>query len=184
MKFTPQLIPDILLIELTVYHDERGNFIETFRQDLLEKAVGYKVNFVQENESRSIRGVIRGLHYQVQPFAQSKLIRVIKGSVLDVVVDIRKSSNTFGQHIAIELNEKNMYQLFIPQGFAHGFVVLSEEAILSYKVDNFYSPKSERGIVYDDQNLNIDWHFPKKVLKISEKDKSHSNFFDICDYFE
>ena len=171
MNFIPQSISDVLLIEPTVHSDDRGYFIETFRQDLLEDAIGYKVNFVQDNESKSTKGVLRGLHYQLKPYSQAKLVRVIDGSVLDISVDIRKSSPTFGQHVSNVLTAQSKHQLFIPRGFAHGFVVLTDTAIFSYKVDNYYSKKHESGIFFDDDQLNIDWRIPNSMLKISEKDR-------------
>ena len=178
MKFVPQSIPDLILIESKIYGDERGYFTETFRKDLFERALGYKVNFVQDNESRSVKGVLRGLHYQLPPFAQNKLVRVIEGSVLDVAVDIRRDSSTFGRHVAIELNEDNKFQLFIPQGFAHGFVVLSNYSILSYKVDSYYSPSNERGIAFDDEQLAIDWILSTKDLQLSIRDQNHPKLAD------
>ncbi len=178
MKFISQSIPGLILIEPKIYGDERGYFTETFRKDLFEKALGYKVNFIQDNESRSVKGVLRGLHYQIPPFEQNKLVRVIEGSVLDVVVDIRKDSSTFGRHVAIELNEDNKCQLFIPRGFAHGFVVLSNYSIFSYKVDNYYSPSNERGIAFDDEQLAIDWILSKKDLQLSIKDQNHPKLAD------
>ena len=171
MKFISQSIPGLILIEPKIYGDERGYFIETFRKDLFEKALGYKVNFIQDNESRSVKGVLRGLHYQIPPFEQNKLVRVIQGSILDIAVDIRKDSATFGRHLAIELNEDNKCQLFIPRGFAHGFVVLSNYSIFSYKVDNYYSPSNERGIVFDDEQLAIDWTLSSKDLQLSIRDQ-------------
>ena len=171
MKFISQSIPGLILIEPKIYGDERGYFTETFRKDLFEKALGYKVNFIQDNESRSVKGVLRGLHYQIPPFEQNKLVRVIQGSILDIAVDIRKDSATFGRHVAIELNEDNKCQLFIPRGFAHGFVVLSNYAIFSYQVDNYYSPSNERGIAFDDEQLAIDWILSRKDLQLSIKDQ-------------
>ena len=184
MKFTNQLISDVILIDPHVHGDDRGYFVETFRQDLFEEAVGYQVNFVQDNESKSTKGVLRGLHYQIPPFGQSKLVRVLEGKVLDVVVDIRKNSPTFGQHIAIELSSENMKQLFIPQGFAHGFAVLSEIAIINYKVDNLYSPEHEKGIAFNDPKLNIDWQFKMEELKLSEKDRLLPYLEDSNDLFD
>ena len=178
MKFISQSIPGLILIEPKIYGDERGYFIETFRKDLFEKALGYKVNFIQDNESRSVKGVLRGLHYQIPPFEQNKLVRVIQGSILDIAVDIRKDSATFGRHVAIELNEDNKCQLFIPRGFAHGFVVISDYSIFSYKVDNYYSPSNERGIAFDDEQLAIDWTLSIKDLKLSIKDQNHPNLAD------
>ena len=170
MKFSRTEIPDIIVCKPSIYNDARGYFIETFRKKSLEEFIGKAVNFCQDNESKSTRGVLRGLHYQLTPYAQSKLVRVIKGAVLDIAIDIRKDSSTFGNHIAIELNDENKFQLFIPKGFAHGYVVLSEEAIFSYKVDNYYNKASERGIVYNDKTLGIDWKLSEEHLIISEKD--------------
>ena len=184
MKFTIQPIPGVILIEPTLYGDNRGYFLETHRQDLLEEALGYKVNFVQDNESKSSKGVLRGLHYQIPPYTQAKLVRAIEGSLLDVVVDIRKSSPTFGQHVAIELTAENQHQIFIPQGFAHGFIVLSDSAKFSYKVDNYYSPEHERGIAFDDKNLAINWHIPLKDIELSNKDKAQPSFSDAIELFE
>jgi dTDP-4-dehydrorhamnose 3,5-epimerase len=172
LKFTPQSITDVILIEPNLNGDDRGYFVETFRQDLLEKELGYQVNFVQDNESRSTKGVLRGLHYQLPPFAQAKLVRVIEGNVLDVAVDIRKSSPTFGKYVIAELSAENKHQLFIPHGFAHGFVVLSKSTIFAYKVDNYYAPEYERGIAFDDKDLKIDWRLPLDTIQISNKDKN------------
>ena len=184
MKFTPQSIPDVVLIEPTVHGDNRGYFVETFRQDLFEEAVGYQVNFIQDNESKSTKGVLRGLHYQLPPYTQAKLARVIEGSVLDVAVDIRKSSPTFGQHVTVELTSENKHQLFVPHGFAHGFVVLSDSAIFAYKVDNYYAPKYDRGIAFDDKELAIDWKLPLEALQLSDKDKVHPTLENTKDLFE
>jgi dTDP-4-dehydrorhamnose 3,5-epimerase len=171
LKFIPQIIEDVILIEPTMHGDERGYFTETFRQDLLEEFIGYKVNFLQDNESKSIKGVLRGLHYQLNPYAQAKLVRVIEGSVMDVAVDIRKSSSTFGHYVSVELSAQNKYQLFIPHGFAHGFMALTDTATFVYKVDNYYSRAHERGVCFNDKQLSINWGFPYKILKISEKDR-------------
>ena len=184
MKFTPQSIPEVILIEPTVHGDDRGYFVETFRQDLFEKSVGYKVNFIQDNESKSTKGVLRGLHYQLPPYTQAKLVRVIEGSVLDVAVDIRKSSPTFGQHVAVELTGENKHQLFIPHGFAHGFVVLSNSATFAYKVDNYYAPEHDRGVAFDDAKLAIDWQLALEELHLSDKDKINPNLSDALDLFE
>jgi dTDP-4-dehydrorhamnose 3,5-epimerase len=173
LKLTPQSIEDVILIEPTIHGDDRGYFIETFRQDLLEEAIGCKVNFVQDNESKSIKGVLRGLHYQLPPYTQAKLVRVIEGSVLDVAVDIRKSSPTFGHYVAVELTGDNKHQLFIPHGFAHGFVVLSDSATFAYKVDNYYAPKHDRGIAFDDDQLKINWQLSAEELQLSDKDRAH-----------
>jgi len=170
MKFTPQAIADVLVLEPVVHGDDRGYFVETFRQDLFEAAVGHRVDFVQDNESKSSKGVLRGLHFQLAPHAQSKLVRVIEGSVLDVAVDIRQGSKTFGQYVAVELSATNKKQMFVPRGFAHGFVVLSDTAIFAYKVDNYYSPECDRGLAFDDPALAIDWQLPKTSLQLSDKD--------------
>jgi dTDP-4-dehydrorhamnose 3,5-epimerase len=158
--------------------------METFRQDLFEEALGYQVNFIQDNESKSTKGVLRGLHYQLPPYTQAKLVRVIEGSVLDVAVDIRKASSTFGQHVVVELTAENKHQLFVPHGFAHGFVVLSDSATFAYKVDNYYAPKHDRGIVFNDKDLGIDWKLPLEALQLSDKDKTHPNLSDTLDLFE
>ena len=184
MKFVRQSIPDVILIEPSVYGDNRGYFVETFRQDLFEEVVGYQVNFIQDNESKSTKGVLRGLHYQLPPYTQAKLVRVIEGSVLDVAVDIRKSSPTFGQHVAVELTAENKHQLFVPHGFAHGFIVLSDSATFVYKVDNYYAPEYDRGIAFNDKDLAIDWQLPLEMLQLSDKDKSHLSLANAKDLFE
>ena len=184
MKFAPQSIPDVILIKPTVHGDNRGYFIETFRQDLFEEAVGYKVNFVQDNESKSTKGVLRGLHYQLPPYTQAKLVRVIEGSVLDVAVDIRKSSPTFGQHVSVELTAQNKHQLFVPHGFAHGFIVLSDSATFAYKVGNYYAPEHDRGIAFDDEQLKIDWQLLAEELQLSDKDKTHPSLANAKDLLE
>lgn len=172
MEFIKTSIPDIILCKPQVYNDERGYFYETFRKDKLESFLEKEINFCQDNESKSVKGVLRGLHYQLPPFEQTKLVRVIKGCILDIAVDIRKGSQTFGKHVAIELSEENKQQLYIPPGFAHGFVVLSDEAIFSYKVDNYYNQNSEKGIYYADTFLQIDWKFPLEDVIVSGKDKN------------
>ena len=184
MKFVPQSIPEVVLIKPTVHGDNRGYFMESFRRDLFEEAIGYKVNFIQDNESKSTKGVLRGLHYQLPPYAQAKLVRVIEGSVLDVAVDIRKSSATFGQYVTAELTAENKHQLFVPHGFAHGFVVLSDNATFAYKVDNYYAPEHDRGIAFDDNDLEIDWQLPLELLQLSDKDKSHPALANAKDLFE
>ena len=173
MKFSRTEIPDIIIVEPHVFKDDRGYFFESFKQNELNEFLGYDVIFCQDNESKSTYGVLRGLHYQIPPYAQSKLVRVVKGRVLDVAVDIRIGSPTFGKHVAIELSEENKKQLFIPQGFAHGFVVLTKTAVFSYKVDNYYDLNSDRGIAYNDPNLKIDWKINVEDLKISDKDSKH-----------
>jgi len=184
MKFIAQSIPDVILLQPKVHGDDRGYFVETFRQDLFEQAVGHSVSFVQDNESKSTQGVLRGLHYQLPPHAQSKLVRVISGAVLDVAVDIRIGSPTFGQHVAVELTEENKYQLFVPRGFAHGFVVLSEVATFAYKVDNYYSPECDRGLAFDDAELNIDWKIDKSKLQLSKKDTIQPAFAELNSGFD
>ena len=186
MKIINTSITGVIIIEPRLFSDERGYFFESFNQKEFEKNV-CKTVFVQDNESKSSYGVIRGLHYQKPPFAQSKLVRVIKGAVLDVAVDIRKGSPTFGHHVAVELTEDNHRQFFIPRGFAHGFSVLSEEVVFQYKCDNFYAPQYEGAIAWDDPDLGIDWRISDNNLILSEKDKVHPNINDInClfDYME
>ena len=183
MQFKRLAIPDVVLCEPKVYGDQRGYFSETFRQDKLEAFLGFNVLFCQDNESKSSYGVLRGLHYQLIPFAQTKLVRVIEGKVLDVAVDIRKDSPTFGQNVAVELSAENKHQLFIPRGFAHGFIVLSETAVFAYKVDNYYNPKADRGLAFNDETLNIDWKLPFEDLKLSAKDLVQPKFKD-AQYFE
>jgi len=170
MNFVKTAIDGVWIIEPRVFADERGYFMESYKQELFERHVG-KINFVQDNESKSVRGVLRGLHYQLPPFTQSKLVRVISGAVLDVAVDIRKKSPTFGKHVAVELSSENKRQLFIPHGFAHGFLVTSPEAVFAYKVDNVYSPQCERGIRFNDPAIGIDWGIPESELLLSEKDR-------------
>ena len=181
MNFIRTNIPDLVIIEPIVHGDSRGYFVETFRQDKLEEFLGFKINFCQDNESKSSKGVLRGLHYQLTPFAQTKLVRVIQGRVLDIAVDIRKNSPTFGQHIAVELSAENKRQLLVPRGFAHGFVVLEDDTVFAYKVDNCYSPQCDRGIAFDDKNLNIDWILNHDELNLSVKDTKQPKLFDIKD---
>ena len=181
MNFIRTNIPDLVIIEPIVHGDSRGYFVETFRQDKLEEFLGFKINFCQDNESKSSKGVLRGLHYQLTPFAQTKLVRVIQGRVLDIAVDIRKNSPTFGQHIAVELSAENKRQLLVPRGFAHGFVVLEDDTVFAYKVDNYYSPQCDRGIAFDDKNLNIDWILNHDELNLSVKDTKQPKLFDIKD---
>ena len=171
-------IDGVVIIEPRIFKDARGYFFESFNQEEFEKKVCH-TRFVQDNESKSCYGVVRGLHFQKPPFAQSKLVRVVKGAVLDVAVDIRKDSLTFGHHVAVELTEENQRQFFIPRGFAHGFSVLSEEVIFQYKCDNFYVPQSEEAIAWDDPDLEIDWKIPVDQVVLSEKDKLHSGLRDL-----
>jgi len=182
MEFIKTKIPDVVLCKPIVFNDERGYFLESFNKEVFEKEIGKSIHFCQDNEAKSTRGVLRGLHYQLPPFAQAKLVRVIKGKVLDIAVDIRKTSPTYGKYIAIELSEENKYQLYIPTGFAHGYVVLSKEAIFNYKVDNYYHKETERGIIYNDTSLNIDWKLPVDELVLSKKD-SDQPIFKNADVF-
>ena len=184
MKFIRTEIPDVIIIEPKVHGDERGYFVETYRADKLEAFLGYKINFCQDNESKSSRGVLRGLHYQLHPAAQTKLVRVIQGSVLDVAVDIRKESPTFGKHVCVQLTAENKRQLLVPRGFAHGFVVLEDETIFAYKVDNYYSPENDRGIAFDDEDLGIDWKISKEELLLSEKDTKQPKLSETEDIFD
>jgi dTDP-4-dehydrorhamnose 3,5-epimerase len=182
MIFTRASIPDIVIIDPKIHGDERGYFVETFRADKLEAFLGFSVPFCQDNESKSSYGVLRGLHYQLPPFAQTKLVRVIEGEVLDVAVDIRKGSPTFGQHVAARLSGENKRQMLIPRGFAHGFVVLSETCTFAYKVDNYYNSECDRGIAFNDPVLNIDWMVPLKNLQLSLKDTKQP-LLDKADLF-
>lgn len=184
MQFLRTSIPDVVIVEPIVHGDDRGYFIETFRNDKLEEFLGYKINFCQDNESKSSKGVLRGLHYQLYPTAQTKLVRVTQGRVLDVAVDIRKNSPTFGQHVAIELSGENKRQLLVPRGFAHGFVVLEDDTTFAYKVDNYYSPQNDRGIAFDDVGLDIDWILEDNELKLSEKDIKQPLLKNTNDLFE
>lgn len=183
MEFISQVIPEVFLVKPILYGDYRGYFVETFRQDHLDQAVGYSVTFVQDNESRSSKGVLRGLHFQQPPHAQAKLVRVIEGEVLDVAVDIRLGSPTYGKHVVAKLSAKNKHQLWIPRGFAHGFVVLSETAIFSYKVDNYYSPEKDRGVAFDDPALQIDWQLPRTQIRLSEKDQHNPSLSELFPCF-
>lgn len=175
MKVTETGIEGLVIIEPTIFGDSRGYFMETFSEKSFREMVG-DINFVQENESKSKYGVVRGLHFQKEPHAQAKLVRAVKGVVWDIAVDIRRDSKTFGKHVAIELSEENKLQLFIPRGFAHGFSVLSEEAIFQYKCDNYYHPESEDAIIWNDQDLNIDWKLPANDITLSDKDKNNLSF--------
>ncbi len=184
MQFTRTAIEDVIIIEPKVHGDHRGYFVETFRADKLEAFLGYKINFCQDNESKSSRGVLRGLHYQLPPHAQTKLVRVIQGKVLDVAVDIRKGSPTFGLHVSVELSADNKKQMLVPRGFAHGFVVLEDDTIFAYKVDNYYSPECDRGIAFDDAALNIEWQVAYDALNLSAKDKLQPKLAQATDLFE
>lgn len=178
MEIIKTQIEGVVIIEPRLFKDERGYFFESFNQKEFEDKV-CKTKFIQDNESKSSYGVVRGLHFQKPPFAQSKLVRVVKGAVLDVAVDIRKDSPTFRQHVAVELTEDNHRQFFIPRGFAHGFSVLSKEVIYQYKCDNFYAPQSEGAIAWDDPDLGIDWQISIDDILLSEKDKSHPKLAEL-----
>ena len=181
MNIIKTAIDSVVIIEPKVFGDNRGYFFETWKQETYAQA-GINCDFVQDNESKSSYGVLRGLHWQAAPYTQAKLVRVISGAVLDVAVDIRKGSTTYGKHVAVELSGENKRQLFIPRGFAHGFAVLSEEAIFAYKCDNFYMPSAERGLRFDDPTLAIDWRIKPEKWNLSEKDKKHPLFADIEAY--
>jgi len=178
MKFIKTDIPDVYIIEPSVFGDNRGYFFESLNKEAFEESIG-TVDFVQDNESKSSKGVLRGLHFQKPPFEQAKLVRCVEGKVLDIAVDIRKNSKTYGQHVAVLLSGENKRQLFVPRGFAHGFAVLSETAIFSYKVDNTYAPEYDAGIKYDDKDLNIDWGLTEDEVKLSAKDKKLISFKDL-----
>jgi dTDP-4-dehydrorhamnose 3,5-epimerase len=184
MPFIATDIPGLLVFEAKIFEDSRGYFFESYNEKNFSET-GIETHFIQDNESSSLYGVIRGLHYQLNPFAQAKLIRVLEGKIVDVVVDIRKGSPSFGKNFALELTAENKKQLYIPKGFAHGFSVVSEKAIVFYKCDQFYNKESEAGIRFDDPQLNIDWKIPVDKAIISEKDKSlplftgHKSNFDF-----
>lgn len=183
MKVIKTAIEDVFIIEPDVFGDARGYFFESYSQKKFDEQVR-PVKFVQDNESKSKYGVLRGLHYQKGNDAQSKLVRVVKGRVLDVAVDIRKGSPTFGKYVAVELTEDNHRQLFVPRGFAHGFSVLSEEAIFQYKCDNLYAPQSEGAIAWNDPDIDIDWQLPAEDVLLSAKDAAHPQLKDATDLFD
>jgi dTDP-4-dehydrorhamnose 3,5-epimerase len=183
MKFIKTEISDVYIIEPSVFGDDRGYFLESFNLEKFEENV-HPIKFVQDNESKSSKGVLRGLHFQKPPFNQAKLVRCIEGNVMDVAVDIRKGSPTYGKHVAVELSGENKRQLFVPRGFAHGFAVLSENAVFSYKVDNSYAPEYDSGIRYDDKELCIDWGLKEEVVQLSVKDKNLSLFKDLDSPFK
>jgi dTDP-4-dehydrorhamnose 3,5-epimerase len=183
MKVTETHLKGCFIIEPTVFNDERGSFFESFNQKKFEEKIGLIVNFVQDNQSISQRGVIRGLHLQKGEFAQAKLTRVIKGRVLDVAVDLRKDSPTFGKHFSIELTGNNNKQLFIPRGFAHGFSVLEDDTIFAYKCDHYYNKESESGVVYNDKDLHIDWMLNEEEIVLAEKDSTLKNYIEILDEY-
>ena len=182
MKVIKTKIDGLVIIEPKLFVDERGYFFESFNQRDFISAVG-NVTFVQDNESKSSYGVLRGLHFQLPPYSQSKLVRVIEGKVLDVAVDLRKSSPTYGQYDSVELTADNHRQLYIPKGFAHGFVVLSQQAVFQYKCDEFYHPEAEGAIAWNDPTINIDWQIPAEDIILSAKDKSHPMLHDIASPF-
>ncbi len=190
MNYTRTQIPDVIICEPKVFGDHRGYFMESFKEAPLQEFLGYKINFCQDNESSSSKGVLRGLHYQINGFEQTKLVRVIQGKVIDVAVDIRKGSPTFGQHVAVELSAENKKQLLVPKGFAHGFIVLSDTAIFSYKVDAPYSFENDRGIAFNDPSLQIDWKLNESEFVLSEKDTQnpilkHAELLDYTtNYYE
>lgn len=171
MKVLQTTIPDVVIVEPKVFSDERGYFFESFNEERFRAETGLNVRFVQDNESHSHKGVLRGLHFQKEPYAQAKLVRVVRGKVLDVAVDIRPDSLTFGKHVAVELSGDNHRQLFIPKGFAHGYVVLEDDTIFQYKCDEFYHPEAEGGIAWNDPQISIDWGIAESELILSEKDK-------------
>ena len=181
MDYIQTEIDGVWIIEPRAFSDDRGYFMEAFKKEEFEAHIG-RVDFIQDNESKSSFGVLRGLHYQQGECSQAKLVRVIKGEVLDVAVDLRQSSPTFGKHIAVRLSEENKRQFFIPRGFAHGFLVLSEEAIFTYKVDNKYAPQSEASVLYNDKKLGIEWPVPESQLLLSEKDRL-AKTFDEAQYY-
>lgn len=178
MNVIKTAIDGVFILEPRLFEDARGYFFESFNQREFEEKVA-PVVFVQDNESKSSYGVVRGLHYQKPPYTQSKLVRVVKGAVLDVAVDVRKGSPTFGQHVAVELTGENHRQFFIPRGFLHGFSVLSGEVVFQYKCDNFYAPASEGAVAWDDPDLGIDWRIPAEQVILSEKDRHHPRLKDV-----
>ncbi|MBR5956350.1 MAG: dTDP-4-dehydrorhamnose 3,5-epimerase [Bacteroidales bacterium] len=179
MKVINTDIPGLLILEPVIHGDARGYFFEAFNQKDFDEAVGAHVTFVQDNESKSSYGVLRGLHFQKGDHAQAKLVRVVSGRVLDVAVDMRPGSPTFGRHVSVELTGENHRMFFIPRGFAHGFSVLSEEAVFQYKCDNFYCPESEGGIAWDDPSLGIDWQLPAEAVKLSDKDRRNPKISEL-----
>ena len=182
MRFIKTNIKDLIILEPKIFEDDRGYFIESYNQKKFKEVIG-EVLFVQDNESKSSKGVLRGLHFQKPPFDQAKLVRCIKGKVLDVVVDLRSGSKTYGQHLALELSCENKRQLFVPRGFAHGFLVLSENAIFSYKVDNVYAPDYDSGVNWNDPLLNIPWGMDKSEILVSKKDSKLPFFSDFISPF-
>ena len=182
MKFIKTEIPEVIIIEPTVFGDDRGYFLESYNKKAFEENIGF-INFVQDNESKSSKGVLRGLHFQKPPFTQAKLVRCIEGEVLDVAVDIRKGSPTYGKYGAVKLTGENKKQLFVPRGFAHGFAVLSETAVFAYKVDNNYAPEYDGGIIWHDSDLQIDWNLSENEIKLSDKDAKLPNLASLDNPF-
>ena len=183
MEIIKPEIEGLLILRPRIFTDARGYFFESYSKKCFDEAVGYPVEFVQDNQSKSSYGVVRGLHFQRPPFAQAKLVRCIKGKVLDVAVDLRRDSPTFGQHVAVELSEENNVQFFIPRGFAHGFSVLSEEAVFQYKCDNYYAPHADGGISLNDETLGIDWKIAPADMILSDKDSAHPMLSEIISPF-
>jgi dTDP-4-dehydrorhamnose 3,5-epimerase len=179
MQATETKLKGCFILEPKVFQDDRGYFYESYNREKFKAATGLDVNFIQDNQAFSSYGVLRGLHFQTGDFAQAKLVRVLEGKVLDVAVDIRKGSETYGQHVAIELTGDNFKQLFVPRGFAHGYVVLSDTAVFAYKVDNIYSKESESGLMWNDADLGIDWNISEADVLLSEKDKQLPLFINI-----
>lgn len=184
MNVLKTTIDGLFIIEPNVYRDERGYFFESFNAQLFANETGIDINFVQDNESKSKYGVLRGLHFQKLPHAQSKLVRVVKGRIMDVAVDIRYGSPTFGQHVAVELSEENHRQFFLPRGMAHGFIVLSSEVIFQYKCDNYYAPQAEGALAWNDPDLGIDWQISLDKIILSEKDRQNARLKDVDRIFE
>ncbi len=184
MEYIKTKIDDVWILEPRVFEDARGYFMETWREEDFNRAIGHDVRFVQDNQSKSSRGVLRGLHFQKGDASQAKLVRVLQGRVVDVAVDLRKSSPTFGQYVMVELSEENKRQLFIPRGFAHGFQVLSDTAVFTYKVDNRYAPEAECSVRYDDPAIGIDWPIKGDDVVLSEKDLTHAVSFAEAEKFD
>ena len=181
MNIITTQIPEVLIFEPDVFGDSRGYFFESFRQDIFEKHIG-NIQFVQDNQSKSGFGVLRGLHFQRMPHTQAKLVQCLQGEVLDIAVDIRIGSPTYGKHVSVRLSESNHRQLYIPRGFAHGFAVLTETAVFSYKCDNYYNPNADGGLAWNDPEINIDWILSADEIKLSEKDKKQPSFRTITDF--
>ena len=183
MRIEKTHISGLLVLQPQILEDKRGYFFESYRNDVLSEALGFNIRFCQENEAYSSKGVLRGLHFQIPPKAQSKYIRVVSGAIMDAVVDIRRGSVTYGQHYSIELTAANKKQLFVPRGFAHGYLVLSDEAVIQYKVDEYYSAPHDRGLYFADSDLNIDWHYPEDNMIVSPKDQKQPRFSELQNHF-